>query len=415
VTLALDPHDRARLAGEGTPAEQLSMRIVVAVAEAMGAGGLLDIDSAHIDSCLFHGRAGLDFVELLVDGNGAVSVPTTLNVGSLDLLHPELYRGDPETAVLGRRQMAAYEALGCRPTWTCAPYQLPERPGFGRHVAWAESNAIVFANSVLGARTHRYGDFIDICAAIVGRVPAAGLHLPEARLGQVVYRLAADTLGLAEHDVLFPVLGHLIGSDCGTAVPVVDGLPAGVSEDRLKALGAAAASSGSVGMIHVVGTTPEAPDLATALGGREPMRVVPVDLAALRVARDDLSTVADGEGVDAVALGTPHASADELGALVRHLGGRRPSIDLTINTGRDVLAAVPDTVRALESAGVRVVTDTCTYITPILDARVVMTDSAKWAWYAPANLGVDVVFGSTVDCVESAVAGRVVRSSEVWS
>lgn len=415
MTVALDQRDRAWLAGESTPADALAMRIVVAVAEAMGAASLLDIDAAHIDSCLFHGRAGLDFVERLVHGQGSVRVPTTLNVGSLDLLHPDLYRGDPETARLGRRQMEAYESLGCRPTWTCAPYQLVERPAFGRHVAWAESNAIVFANSMLGARTHRYGDFVDICAAIVGRVPAAGLHLDAARLGQVVYRLSDEVMRLVPHDVLYPVLGHLIGLDCGSAVPVIDGLPPSVSEDRVKALGAAAASSGSVAMVHIVGTTPEAPDVGAALGGREPLRTVSVDLAALRAARDDLSTVPDGESLDAVALGTPHASADEMEALVRYLDGRRPRIDLTVNTGRDILAAVPEAVRSLEAAGVRIVTDTCTYITPILDARVVMTDSAKWAWYAPANLGVDVMFGSTADCVESAVAGRVVRSSEVWT
>ena len=129
---------------------------------------LIDIASAHIDSCLYHGRAGLDFAERLLDGGGRVRVPSTLNVSSLDLLHPELVRLDADTAADARRLMDAYVAMGCRPTWTCAPYQLPERPAFGTHVAWAESNAIVFANSVLGARTNRYGDFIDICAAITG-------------------------------------------------------------------------------------------------------------------------------------------------------------------------------------------------------------------------------------------------------
>ena len=136
-----------------------------------GADGFVPITSAHIDGCLFHGQAGLDFAERLLAEGARVKVPTTLNVSSLDLLHPHLYRGDPETAGSARRLMEVYEAMGCEPTWTCAPYQLPARPGFGQQIAWAESNAIVFANSVLGARTNRYGDFLDISCAVTGVAP----------------------------------------------------------------------------------------------------------------------------------------------------------------------------------------------------------------------------------------------------
>ncbi len=142
---------------------------------------LRDVTRAHIDSCLYHGQVGLDFAERLLAGGASVTVPATLNVSSLDLLHPELVLLDDETRGRARRLMDAYVAMGCRPTWTCAPYQLPDRPAFGEHVAWAESNAIVFANSVLGARTNRYGDFIDICAAVTGRVPDHGLHTDEGR------------------------------------------------------------------------------------------------------------------------------------------------------------------------------------------------------------------------------------------
>ena len=128
----LSPHDAAMLAGEHGEAARLAMRIVVQSARVLGAAQLLDITSAHIDGCLYHGQASLDFAERLVAGGGRVAVPTTLNVGSLDLLHPRLFRGDPATAGQARRLMDAYVALGCPPTWTCAPYQLPQRPGFGR-------------------------------------------------------------------------------------------------------------------------------------------------------------------------------------------------------------------------------------------------------------------------------------------
>ena len=131
----------------------------------MGADRLLDVTGAHIDSCLYHGQAVLDFADHLADAGARVAVPTTLNVSSLDLLHPELDRGDPVESGQSRRLMERFEEMGCRPTWTCAPYQLETRPLFGEQVVWAESNAIVFANSVLGARTHRYGDFADICCA----------------------------------------------------------------------------------------------------------------------------------------------------------------------------------------------------------------------------------------------------------
>jgi predicted aconitase len=312
--------------------------------------------------------------------------------------------------------------MGCRQTWTCAPYQLPERPGFGEHVAWAESNAIVFANSVLGARTARYGDFIDICAAITGRVPNAGLHLTERRRGQLVFDVRTLPDGLLDQDALYPLLGTLVGARSGRLVPVVDGLPAGVDEDRLKALGAAAASSGEVGLVHVVGSTPEAPTLVEALQHGQPPEVVEVTPAMVRAARDQLTTAGAAEGrLVGVNVGTPHFSVAEFGRLLALLAGRpvHPQVAFYASTSRHVLARIEALgwLASLEAAGVRLVVDTCTYVTSILEdtAGVVMTSSAKWAWYAPGNLGVRVVLGSLGECVESAVEGRVVRDDALWA
>src|SRR4029079_4446690 len=154
-----------------------------------------------------------------------VRIPTTLNVGSLDLIHPHLIRSPSAEISAARKLMDGYVKLGARPTWTCAPYQLPGRPTLGTHIAWAESNAVVFANSVLGARTDRYGDFIDICAAVTGRVPDAGLHRDENRRGEIVF----DITGLPERmlgsEILAPVLGYLVGRESGPRVPVIVGLP----------------------------------------------------------------------------------------------------------------------------------------------------------------------------------------------
>jgi predicted aconitase len=397
------------------------MRLVVRAAEVTGAKELIDVTGAHVDSCLYHGEATLDFVQRLVDGRARVRVPTTLNVGALDLLHPELYRGDRRIAERGRLLMDRYRSLGARPTFTCAPYQLTDaRPALGQQVAWGESNAIAFCNSVLGARTNRYGDFIDVAAAITGRVPHAGLHRTEARRATLVLRLADDVpAAVRDADALFPLLGIVLGRRAGSAVAVVDGLAPGQSEDRLKALGAAAASSGAVAMFHVVGSTPEAPTLDAALQHHRPAAVELIGLGDLRAARDELTTAAGGR-LSAVSLGTPHASLSELERYAAMLGGRsvHRDVEMLVSTGRDTLAAAARSgvSERLREAGVQLLVDTCSYLAPILRPSdgATMTDSAKWAYYAPGNVGARVVIGSTAECIRSAVAGRVIRDDALW-
>jgi predicted aconitase len=414
--------DLAMLDGTNGPGTALAMRLVVRAAEVTEAERLIDIAGAHVDSCLDHGQASLDFVERLVDGGARVRVPTTLNIGALDLLHPELWHGEPAQAERGRRVMDGYRALGARPTFTCAPYQLAEaRPGLGEQVAWGESNAIVFCNSVLGARTNRYGDFLDVAAAITGRTPDAGLHRAEERAARLVLRIAADVpRAVLDADDLYPVLGIVLGRRAGSRVAAIDGLPAGVSEDRLKAIGAAAASSGAVAMFHAVGSTPEAPTLEAALGGRAPEATIEVTLAELRAARAELTTAAVDRPLAAVSLGTPHASLPELRRIADLLDGGRVAtgVELVVSTGRDTLAIAEGegTADRLRDAGAELLVDTCSYIAPVLRPRggTVMTDSAKWAYYAPGNLGFSVAFGTMDACVRSAIAGRVVAPHDDW-
>jgi predicted aconitase len=311
--------------------------------------------------------------------------------------------------------MQAHQALGCEPSFTCAPYQTRFRPRFGEQIAWGESNAIVFANSVIGARTNRYGDFIDLCCALTGRAPAWGLHLDGPRRGRLLFRLSGFGDSPRPTDALFVAIGLIVGSRSADLVPVIDGLPAPRHEDQLKALGAAAASSGSVALFHAVGITPEASTLADALGGRAPddtMTVTPGDVAR---ALESLSTVPDGTPITAVCLGTPHFSRDEwdrLLALVRTAGPDR-GVPIYVNTARATLRQLEDEGMLADAAAWRLipVVDTCTYLTPILERLdgTVMTNSGKWAHYAPGNIGVQVAFGEMEDCVLSAAAGRVVR------
>jgi predicted aconitase len=412
TTLQLNESDRAMLGGDDGEAAAMAMRILTRAAAVMEAPYLIDVSSAHIDGCLYHGQTSLDFVERLVQGGGKVRVPTTLNVGSVDLIHPELFRGSDSLRSAGRQLMEAHLALGCEPSFTCAPYQLKHRPRLGDQIAWAESNAIVFANSVLGARTNRYGDFIDLCAAITGRVPYAGLHVDENRYAQVVIELPELT-GL-DRDLAFALIGLVVGARTGSHIPVLVGLPPDTSEDELKALGAASASTGAVAMFHAVGLTPEAPTLATALGGRAPLQHARVTLSDLKDARRRLNQADTGDRIAAVSVGTPHFSLTEFDRLDALLALHADALrsPFYVNTSRFVLWQLQRDGRLerLHSRGIRIVTDTCTYITPIIEPLegVVMTNSGKMAHYAPSNIGVRLAFGSLAECVRSAVLGRVI-------
>ena len=416
--LHLTPRETALLQGEAGPAVRLAARIVVRMGEILGAESLIEITSSHIDGCLYHGDGGVEFAERLVDLGGAVTVPATLNVGALDLLNPARVRAHGRRREMALRQMRAYEALGCRPTWTCAPYQAGHRPAPGEHVAWGESNAVCFANSVLGARTNRYGDFMDICCAIAGRAPRTGLHLGERRRATVVVDTSRIAPELKRRDVFYPVLGTWLGATVDDRVAVLSGLPEDVAEDQLKAMGAAAASSGAVGLFHIEGVTPEAPDLPTALGGADPEAVIAPAPSELRDTRDTLSTAATGR-IDAVAVGSPHFSLAEFARLEALLPATPFAVPFYVCTGRSEYHQLEaaNRLRGFEDAGVEIVVDTCVVVTPILPPTdgVLMTNSGKFAHYTPSNTGYGVVYGSLEDCVRSARRGRVARNEALWS
>ena len=423
--LRLSGFDRALLAGEEGEAPRLAMRILARMAEVRGAAAMLDIEAAHIDSTIYVGDAGLEFAERLASLGARVRVPATLNVSGLDEFHWQEWSVPPEWAEKSARQMRAYDSMGTIPTWTCAPYQGRQTPRFGQQVAWGESNAVAFANSVIGARTERYPDLLDICCAITGRAPAVGLHLDENRLATRVLRLREIPEKLAAADDFYPVLGHLLGPFAEDDPVAIAGLPVIPEEDQLKALGAAAASSGAVALFHIPGVTPEAPTLEDALGGREPVAVLEVGLPELRAARRELTTHDEG-ALDMVVLGSPHFSFAEFGklaALLRERGPQRAppeegECELVVTTSRAVrdLAERAGLLEPLQTFGGRLMVDTCVLATPMTPGttRRLMTNSAKYAWYSPGLLGSAVAFGSLAECVESARRGRVVREPGPW-
>jgi hypothetical protein len=419
MSLTLSDDDQALYKGEYGPAARLAMSIMLRMAEVYQAERLLDISAAHIDSTLYMGEATLEFAERLANLGARVVVPTTLNVSGVDEHHWQEWAVPPDWAEKAQRQMATYHSMGCIPTWTCAPYQTELRPKFGQQIAWGESNAIIFANSVIGARTERYPDLLDICAAITGRVPAAGLHLTENRAGQLLLRLVNIPLSLQQDDSFYPVLGHFIGKAAGEDIPVIEELQVTPTEDQLKALGAAAASSGAVALFHLVGITPEAPTLAAACQGREPKRTLEVTLEHLQTARRELTT-ATGEKLDMVVLGSPHFSLAEFKQLAPLLAGqaRHPEVQFLVTSSRAMamLADQAGYLEPLRQFGGRITVDTCILTTPMLppEIKVLMTNSAKYAYYSPGLLKTQVVFGSLADCVHSAVAGRVIRDESLW-
>jgi hypothetical protein len=415
--MQLGAEETAALAGQSGEGMAMAMRLVTDAGRVLGAPDLVPIASAHIDGCLYHGDSGVVFAERLVALGARVAVPTTLNVGALDLLHPRRSRLAGQQRAMALRLMQAYEALGCRPTWTCAPYQAGHRPAVGSDVAWGESNAVAFCNSVLGARTNRYGDFLDIACAIAGRAPRYGLHLAANRRARFVVDTSAVSARLKAEDAFYPVLGALLGRRVGSGIAVVTGLAGAASEDRLKALGAAAASFGAVGLFHVAGVTPEAATLEIALGGQPAEETILVTPELIREARGWLSTTGR-ETIDAIAVGSPHLSQAECMAILDRLAGRAVALPFYLHTSRHVVSHLTSSgvLGRLEAAGITIVADTCIVVTPILPAStgVLMTNSGKFANYAPGNTGWAVVYASLAECVETAVAGRAVEHEEVW-
>jgi len=313
----------------------------------------------------------------------------------------------------------AYVRMGARPTFTCAPYQTEEPPRFGEQIAWSESNAVAFANSVCGARTNRYGDYLDISCALTGRVPAAGLHLDAGRRATVVVSLVGIPTSAMEREDVYPLLGYLVGSMVDTRVAVVEGLAAAPTTDQLKALLAAAASSGSVALLHLAGITPEADTVEDATRGHAPDQRLTITLDDLRRTFFELNQRIDGP-VDLVAFGSPHASLTECRRLAELMRGRRAAdavqVFVTTSRGvRDLLRRSGD-LADLEAFGANVTADTCIVVAPLVQpgATRLMTNSGKYAHYGPGLLGVETAFGTTDECVASAEAGRVVREGSPW-
>ena len=397
--------------GEGA---KIALKVLDEMSRLYGGSRYIEIEQAHMDAtaCRVIGEAGIQFAEKMAAAGARVCVPTTMNATSSDRNQAGFFLTPSSVLADDGRLQRAYIQMGCIPICTCAPYDYGNPPHFGQHIAWAESNAVNYANSVIGARTARYPDLVDLCCAIVGAVPEIGLHISANRVGQILFQLDETVQNDITDEADFAALGYLIGGKTGGKIPVINGLKQPPGKDGLKAFSAASAAAGSVALFHVVGITPEAPSLHAAFQGKDPENVILVTRKDLERIKKELST-AEKEKVDLVVLGCPHASFREIWEYADILGGRKlaDGCQLWVQTSRQALTVVQRSglKEQMENCGVRFLEDTCLNNCP-MDAwklRHVVTNSGKMAHYCGGKTGAKISFRRTKECIDIAVRGSL--------
>jgi predicted aconitase len=397
--MELTTEERAMLEGEQGPGVRKAMEIVVTLGRIFDAQRLLPVSSVQVAGVSYRnlGEAGLEFLQEWASQGAVARVPATLNPAGLDL---QVWRELGFSEEFARRQVAVIEAygrLGVRSTCTCAPYLVGNVPQKGEHVAWAESSAVSYANSVLGARTNREGGPGALAAAITGRTAAYGLHLDENRRATLRVDVRCPVHALSD----FGALGYLVGKEAQNRTPYFDGLGPCSNVD-LKALGAAMAASGAVALYHVAGVTPEAnrPDILAPDHETLVVRDLQPAFAALNAAV---------QAIDLAWFGCPHAGLEEMARIAGLLNGRQVTAALWVTTARGTReqAQRAGLVDAIEASGGRVLADMCVVVAPMeqLGFRTLATPSAKGATYGPSHAGLLVRYGTEEQCVEAAVTG----------
>jgi predicted aconitase/predicted aconitase with swiveling domain len=410
--LRLSPEEQAMLEGTEGKAAQIAMKILCAMAAAQDAEDFVKVSQVHIDGCLYASPSLLAFAEVFAGMHAKVRVPTSMNAISVDHANWRSQGVPEDFGVPASRLADAYVDMGARPTFTCAPYLLDTAPGKDEDIAWAESNAAIYANSVLGARTAKHPDFLDLCIAITGRAPRSGVYLDSSRIaGRVLSAEAPDTAD----DSFWPLLGYLAGLKSPDRIPLIKGTEhLKPDADDLKALCAAFGTTSAAPMLHVAGHTAEAGNLAA---DADEVSVTRADLAAAW--RQLNSGPAE---IDLVAFGSPHFSLRECRALAELMEGHRcaEGTHAIVTLGRATLdaARAEGLTARLDASGIRLIPDLCwcSITEPVfpLAARTVMTNSGKYAHYGPGLSGRRVRFGSLADCALAARTGRAPDTLPDW-
>jgi cis-L-3-hydroxyproline dehydratase len=411
--LDLTEEDRRLLAGGSGRAAAHAMDVICRMAVQQGATRLIDVTRGHIDGCIYASPANLIFAEKMADLGGKVTIPTTMNAISVDWSNWR-DQGVPESFGRPAARLAdAYVRMGCQPTFTCSPYLLPDAPGAGEAIGWSESNAVIFANTVLAARTAKHPDFLDLCIALTGRAPLAGVYLDAHRKARRVIDFA---LPEAPDDSFWPLVGYLAGKASPDRIPLLRGLAGGhPCRDDLKALCAAFGTTSAAPMLHIEGVTPEAEGCLA-----DDADHVAFSLDATAEAWRALN--AGPEAVELVAIGSPHASLEECRALADSLDSRpkHADVEAIVTAGKAVIAAAAEEgiLARLAASGIRVLPDLCwcSISEPVFptQTKVVLTNSGKYAHYGPGLSGRTVRFGSLADCATAILTGRAAPRGPGW-
>lgn len=415
--LDLTPSDRAILDGRAGEAARQAMNIIVAMAAQQGATTLVDVTQVHIDGCIYASPANLTFAERMAELGAKVRVPSTMNAISVDMANWRAQGTPPSLGEPAARLAQAYVKMGCAPTYTCSPYLLATAPSGGETIGWSESNAVIFANSVIGARTAKHPDFLDLCIALTGRAPRAGVYLDEHRRPRRILEIDAPA---SVGDAFWPLIGYMAGTAAPDRIPVLRGLSAlKPGRDDLKALCAAFGTTSAAPMLHIEGITPEAA-LAPA-----------ADADTLVITREDLAAAWRGlnegpEEVQLVAIGSPHASAQECRVFADEIEAamagraRNDEVAVIVTAGRQVIdeIAVNGVLQRLEQARVQVLPDICwcSISEPVFPTRTraVLTNSGKYAHYGPGLSNRPVRLAGVRDCAHAAVSGRLAPRLPGW-
>lgn len=405
----LTTEEEKMLRGEYGEPIRKAMEILTALGDINNAERLIEIKSAHIAGLSYktHGDAGLKYAEDMVKAHASVRVLTTLNVLGVDRVRWRKMGLPEDWSKKQLKILKAYEKMGCIASCSCTPYYHGIIPRFREHIAWAESSAVVFANSFLGARDNREGGISALASALTGRTPLYGYHIKENRYGDYLIEVNVEIEGV--HD--FSALGYFVGKLVGNAVPVFQGLPKDAPIECWVALGAALASSGAVAIYHAIGVTPEAPTVEEAFGGEKPKDRIEIGMEEIKRAYEEL-TSANDDKVDYVAIGCPHCSLRQIKEVAELLRGKKVHKDtrLWVHTSWPIRALTEKLgyVRIIEKAGGIVTSDMCTVLGCVeaLNLNTAATNSAKLAFYAPGSNKLKVWFGSVKECVNAAIKGK---------
>ncbi len=396
--MRLTSEENKMLAGGQGKAVQKAMQILVALGNIYGAERMIPVSSVQIAGVSYDnlGEAGLQFLSEMADGGGRTRVPAMLNPAGMDIENWPALGIQPDFAEKQIRVLEAFSRMGVTTTCTCTPYLAGNLPKLGDHLAWSESSAVCYANSVIGARTNREGGPSALASALTGRTPEYGMHLPENRHPALTFEVNAH---LGENSD-FGALGKLIGEkiEASKAIPYIVGIESTTLENT-KSFCASLATYGGAALFHMQGITPEAGFYSL------PSEVMPITQADLQAAAASLNDAA-GSQVDFVSLGCPHLSIDEIARIAHLLEGRQVKVEFWITTARSIkhIADQLGYTRIIEAAGARFAVDTCCVVAPIRGRFSVMaTDSAKACYYAYAKNRLKTVFMPFDDVVRLAL------------